>query len=46
MGAEDWFYPDFIFWVIDNNYNPERQTVAYVDPKGLTMGLRGGWNIP
>lgn len=44
MGAEDWFYPDFIFWIIDHERSPEHQTVAYIDPKGLTMGLRGGWN--
>ena len=44
MGAEDWFYPDFIFWVLDRECSPEHQTVAYIDPKGLAMGLRGGWN--
>lgn len=44
MGAEDWFYPDFIFWMIDHQRSPEHQTVAYIDPKGLTMGMRGGWN--
>ena len=44
MGSEDWFYPDFIFWVIDHSLYPEHQTLAYIDPKGLTMGMRGGWN--
>lgn len=38
----DWFYPDFIVWIID----PETrtQTFGFVDPKGLALGLGGGWS--
>jgi hypothetical protein len=44
MGDENWFYPDFIFWLLDQSGQTERQTVAYIDPTGLLMGTRGGWN--
>jgi hypothetical protein len=38
----DWFYPDFIVWVLDHK---ERiQTFGFVDPKGLTLGAGGGWS--
>ena len=38
----DWFYPDFIVWIID----PETrtQTFGFVDPKGLTVGAGAGWS--
>lgn len=38
----DWFYPDFIVWIID--YESRTQTFGFVDPKGLTMGAAGGWS--
>jgi hypothetical protein len=44
LAGENWFYPDFIFWIIDQATQPETQRLCYLDPKGLEMGLRGGWN--
>ena len=44
LAGEDWFYPDFIFWIIDKGTQPETQRLCYLDPKGLEMGMRGGWN--
>lgn len=44
LAGEDWFYPDFIFWIIDKATQPETQRLCYLDPKGLEMGMRGGWN--
>lgn len=44
LAGEDWFYPDFIFWIIDKATRPETQRLCYLDPKGLEMGMRGGWN--
>jgi len=38
----DWFYPDFIVWIIDPA--TRTQTFGFVDPKGLTLGLGGGWS--
>ena len=46
LAGEHWFYPDFIFWIIDKATQPELQRLCYLDPKGLEMGLRGGWNHP
>lgn len=37
----DWFYPDFIVWIID--YETRTQTFGFVDPKGLLTGV-GDWN--
>lgn len=37
----DWFYPDFIVWIID--FEKRIQIFGFVDPKGLTMGAFGGW---
>ena len=44
LADENWFYPDFIFWIIDKATKPETQRLCYLDPKGLEMGMRGGWN--
>ena len=38
----DWFYPDFIVWILD--YESRTQTFGFVDPKGLTLGAGGGWS--
>lgn len=38
----DWFYPDFIVWIID--FETHTQTFGFVDPKGLTVGAGGGWS--
>ncbi|MCU0808313.1 MAG: hypothetical protein MUC53_10355 [Candidatus Contendobacter sp.] len=44
LADENWFYPDFIFWILDKATQPETQRLCYLDPKGLEMGARGGWN--
>jgi hypothetical protein len=44
LAGENWFYPDFIFWILDHATTPETQHLCYLDPKGLEMGTRGGWN--
>ena len=44
MGDDNWFYPDFIFWIVDRQAATETQRICYLDPKGLSMGARGGWN--
>lgn len=46
LASENWFYPDFIFWMLDHATQPETQRLCYLDPKGLEMGTRGGWNHP
>ncbi len=38
----DWYYPDFIVWIID--HTTHTQTFGFVDPKGLTLGAPGGWS--
>lgn len=38
----DWFYPDFIVWIVD--YETRTQVFGFVDPKGLTLGAFGGWS--
>jgi hypothetical protein len=38
----DWFYPDFIVWILD--YESRTQTFGFVDPKGLKLGADGGWS--
>lgn len=37
----DWFYPDFILWIIDRT--TRTQTFGFVDPKGLQLGIGKGW---
>ena len=37
----DWFYPDFIVWIMD--YATRTQTFGFVDPKGLALGASEGW---
>lgn len=37
----DWFYPDFILWIIDRS--TRTQTFGFVDPKGLQLGIGKGW---
>jgi hypothetical protein len=43
VGYGNWFYPDFIFWIVDHSQTPQTQRLCYIDPKGLEMGARGGW---
>ena len=38
----DWFYPDFIVWIIDRA--ARTQTFGFVDPKGMMVGAGGGWS--
>lgn len=38
----DWYYPDFIVWIIDKA--TRTQTFGFVDPKGLALGLGAGWS--
>lgn len=38
----DWFYPDFIIWILDRE--TKIQTFGFVDPKGLAIGAAGGWS--
>jgi hypothetical protein len=46
IGDEDWFYPDFEFWIREKSRSPERQYYCLIDPKGLQQGARGGWANP
>lgn len=39
IDESDWYYPDFVVWIIDNANKV--QTLGFVDPKGLTMGIKG-----
>ena len=39
IDESDWYYPDFIVWIIDKD--KRIQTLGFVDPKGLTMGVKG-----
>lgn len=41
VDESDWFYPDFIIWIIDASTNT--QTFGFVDPKGLAIGAAAGW---
>jgi hypothetical protein len=41
VDESDWFYPDFIIWIIDNS--TKTQTFGFVDPKGLAIGAAAGW---
>ncbi len=40
----DWFYPDFIVWILD--HETRTQVFGFVDPKGLTLGAGRGWADP
>jgi hypothetical protein len=42
IDESDWFYPDFILWVLD--HKAKIQTLGFVDPKGLGIGAAGGWS--
>lgn len=37
----DWFYPDFILWILD--HSTKTQTFGFVDPKGMIIGAGKGW---
>lgn len=37
----DWYYPDFILWIIDPA--TKTQTFGFADPKGLLLGTGKGW---
>lgn len=39
IDESDWYYPDFVVWIVDNANKV--QTIGFVDPKGLTMGIKG-----
>lgn len=39
IDESDWYYPDFVVWIID--HHNKVQTLGFVDPKGLTMGIKG-----
>jgi hypothetical protein len=39
IDESDWYYPDFVVWIID--HQNKVQTLGFVDPKGLTMGIKG-----
>jgi hypothetical protein len=41
VDASDWFYPDFIVWILDRE--TKTQTFGFVDPKGLAQGIPEGW---
>ncbi len=41
VDESDWFYPDFIIWILDKN--SKTQTFGFVDPKGLAIGASAGW---
>lgn len=41
VDSSDWFYPDFILWIIDRN--TRTQTFGFIDPKGLQVGAEEGW---
>ncbi|HYN78070.1 MAG TPA: hypothetical protein VES73_09795 [Lamprocystis sp. (in: g-proteobacteria)] len=38
----DWFYPDFIVWILD--HEARIQTFGFVDPKGMALGTAAGWS--
>jgi len=42
LDDSDWFYPDFIVWILD--HASHTQTFGFVDPKGLGLGAPGGWS--
>jgi hypothetical protein len=42
LDDSDWFYPDFIVWILD--HANRTQTFGFVDPKGLGLGAAGGWS--
>lgn len=42
IDESDWFYPDFILWILDHEH--KTQTLGFVDPKGLGIGAAGGWS--
>lgn len=42
IDESDWFYPDFILWILDHEH--KIQTLGFVDPKGLGIGAAGGWS--
>jgi hypothetical protein len=44
LGESNWFYPDFIFWIVDEGTTPTTQRLCYLDPKGLASDARGGWS--
>ncbi|MDG4554307.1 MAG: hypothetical protein P9E24_08670 [Candidatus Competibacter sp.] len=41
MDDSDWFYPDFIVWIVDPA--TRTQTFGFIDPKGLALGTPEGW---
>lgn len=42
VDSSDWYYPDFVIWVVDKR--AKVQTLGFADPKGLALGAHGGWS--
>lgn len=40
----NWYYPDFLLWILDEA--EKTQTLGFVDPKGMQMGMPAGWHEP
>lgn len=41
VDSSDWYYPDFVIWIIDEE--TRTQTFGFADPKGLALGAHAGW---
>lgn len=41
VDSSDWYYPDFVIWIVDEE--KRTQTFGFADPKGLALGAHAGW---
>lgn len=41
VDSSDWYYPDFVIWIVDDENRT--QTFGFADPKGLALGAHAGW---
>lgn len=41
VDSSDWYYPDFVIWIVDEENRI--QTFGFADPKGLALGAHAGW---
>lgn len=41
VDSSDWYYPDFVIWIVDEE--SRTQTFGFADPKGLALGAHAGW---
>ena len=41
VDSSDWYYPDFVIWIVDEENRT--QTFGFADPKGLALGAHAGW---